>query len=52
MAHTSSPMPRVIMAKGVPAFLVVTQPSSTATSMLRQTAHDRNQADRQGQCHL
>jgi hypothetical protein len=34
MAHTSSPMPSVIMANGVAAFLVVTQPSNIATSML------------------
>ena len=30
IANTSSPMPSVIMAKGVPAFLVVTKPSTTA----------------------
>ena len=32
MAQTSSPMPSVIMANGVAAFLVVTQPSTTANS--------------------
>ncbi len=30
--NTSSPRPRVIMAKGVPAFFVVTKPSSTANA--------------------
>jgi hypothetical protein len=30
IANTSSPMPSVIMAKGVPALRVVTKPSSTA----------------------
>ena len=33
IAQTSSPMPNVIMANGVAAFLVVTQPSATANSM-------------------
>ncbi len=33
MAQTSSPMPSVIIAKVVAAFLVVTQPSSTAKNM-------------------
>ncbi len=33
IANTSSPMPSVIIAKGVPAFLVVTKPSSTAKKM-------------------
>ncbi len=31
-AHTSSPMPSVIMANGVAAFLVVTHPSSSANA--------------------
>ena len=34
MAHTSSPIPMVIMAKVVADFLVVTQPSTMATAML------------------
>ena len=33
MAKTSSPMPRVIMANGVAAFLVVTQPSASASTI-------------------
>ena len=34
MAQMSSPTPNVIIAKVVPDFLVVTQPITTATSML------------------
>ena len=33
IAHTSSPIPRVIIANGVAAFLVVTQPRMTANTM-------------------
>ena len=33
MDATSSPMPSVIMAKGVPDFRVLTKPSSMANSM-------------------
>ena len=33
IAHTSSPTPKVIIANGVAAFLVVTQPNTTATSI-------------------
>ena len=33
MAHTNSPIPIVIMAKGVAAFFVVTQPKTMATTI-------------------